>query len=216
MSAADVTRTIDPKAQLERGLEELELEIERTGRKKLLDFAELLEKWNRVYNLTGIRGTEQIVTGHLLDCLAIVRHIEGADALDVGSGAGFPGIPLAIARPGMRVTLLDSNQKKVAFLREAVSELMLDNATVICERVESWQPQEKFDLITSRALADLGETIRMSRHLLAHGGVFAAMKGVLPKEEMERLPQGYRVREALPIAVPGLEAERHLILMERA
>jgi len=216
MSTTDDTHTVDPKAQLERGLEELKLDIERAGRKKLLDFTELLEKWNRVYNLTGIRGTDQIVTGHLLDCLAIVRYVEGADALDVGSGAGFPGIPLAIARPEMRVTLLDSNQKKAAFLREAVSELMLDNATVICERVESWQPQEKFDLIVSRAFADLGDMIRLSRHLLAHGGAFAAMKGVLPKEEMENLPQGYRVHKVQRLSVPGLEAERHLILMERA
>jgi 16S rRNA (guanine527-N7)-methyltransferase len=216
MSTTEETRAADPKAQLERGLEELGLEIGRPGRKKLLDFAELLEKWNRVYNLTGIRGTEQIVTGHLLDCLAIVPHVDGTDALDIGSGAGFPGIPLAIARPEMRMTLLDSNQKKTAFLREAVSHLMLDKTTVICDRVESWQPQEKFDVIVSRAFADLGETIKIARHLLAPGGTFAAMKGVLPDEEMERLPQGYRVREALRLAVPGLEAERHLILMERA
>jgi 16S rRNA (guanine527-N7)-methyltransferase len=216
MSTADTARAADPKAQLDRGLEELGLRLGRPARKKLLDFAELLEKWNRVYNLTSIRGAEQVVSGHLLDSLAIVPHIEAAHALDVGSGAGFPGIPLAIAEPEMRVTLLDSNQKKAAFLRQAVSELALDNATVICERVESWQPQEKFDLIVSRAFSDLGEFIRLSRHLLAPGGIFAAMKGVLPREELERLPQGYRVRETLPLAVPGLEAQRHLILVERA
>jgi 16S rRNA (guanine527-N7)-methyltransferase len=216
MSTADTARATDPKAQLDRGLEELGLRLGRPARKKLLDFAELLEKWNRVYNLTSIRGAEQVVSGHLLDSLAIVPHIEAAHALDVGSGAGFPGIPLAIAAPDMRVTLLDSNQKKAAFLRQAVSELALDNATVICERVESWQPQEKFDLIVSRAFSDLGEFIRQSRHLLAPGGIFAAMKGVLPREELERLPQGYRVRETLPLAVPGLEAQRHLILVERA
>jgi 16S rRNA (guanine527-N7)-methyltransferase len=216
MSTADTARATDPKAQLDRGLEELGLRLGRPARKKLLDFAELLEKWNRVYNLTSIRGAEQVVSGHLLDSLAIVPHIEAAHALDVGSGAGFPGIPLAIAAPDMRVTLLDSNQKKAAFLRQAVSELALDNATVICERVESWQPQEKFDLIVSRAFSDLGEFIRQSRHLLAPGGIFAAMKGVLLREELERLPQGYRVRETLPLAVPGLEAQRHLILVERA
>jgi 16S rRNA (guanine527-N7)-methyltransferase len=216
MSTADTARATDPKAQLDRGLEELGLRLGRPARKKLLDFAELLEKWNRVYNLTSIRGAEQVVSGHLLDSLAIVPHIEAAHALDVGSGAGFPGIPLAIAAPDMRVTLLDSNQKKAAFLRQAVSELALDNATVICERVESWQPQEKFDLIVSRAFSDLGEFIRLSRHLLAPGGIFAAMKGVLLREELERLPQGYRVRETLPLAVPGLEAQRHLILVERA
>jgi 16S rRNA (guanine527-N7)-methyltransferase len=213
---ADTAPTADPKAQLDRGLEELGLRLDRSARKKLLAFAELLEKWNRVYNLTSIRGAEQIVSGHLLDCLAIVPHVEAARALDVGSGAGFPGIPLAIARPDMQVTLLDSNQKKVAFLRQAVSELQLDNATVVEERVEGWQPQEKFDLIVSRALADTGEFVRLSRHLLAHGGVFAAMKGVIPRDELERLPQGYRVRETVALAVPGLEAQRHLILVERA
>jgi 16S rRNA (guanine527-N7)-methyltransferase len=212
----DTAPAADPKAQLERGLEELGLRLDRTARKRLLDFTELLEKWNRVYNLTGIRGVEQIVSGHLLDCLAIVPHVKAERALDVGSGAGFPGIPLAIARPAMQMTLLDSNQKKAAFLRQAVGDLQLDNATVVEERVESWQPQEKFDLIVSRALADTGEFVRGARHLLAPGGVFAAMKGVVPRDELEDLPQGYRVSEIVPLTVPGLEAQRHLILVERA
>jgi 16S rRNA (guanine527-N7)-methyltransferase len=212
----DTAPTADPKAQLERGLEELGLRLDRSARKRLLTFAELLEKWNRVYNLTSIRGAEQIVSGHLLDCLAIIPHIDAARALDVGSGAGFPGIPLAIACPAMQITLLDSNQKKAAFLRQAVGELQLDNATVVEDRVEAWQPQEKFDLIVSRALADTGEFVRWSRHLLAAGGTFAAMKGVVPHDELERLPQGYRVRKIVPLTVPGLEAQRHLILVERA
>jgi 16S rRNA (guanine527-N7)-methyltransferase len=212
----DTAPTADPKEQLERGLEELGLRLDRTARKRLLSFAELLEKWNRVYNLTSIRGADQIVSGHLLDCLAIVPHVDMARALDVGSGAGFPGIPLAIACPGMQITLLDSNQKKAAFLRQAVSELQLDNATVVEDRVEAWQPQEKFDLIVARALADTGEFVRWSRHLLAAGGTVAAMKGVIPRDELERLPQGYRVRKIIPLTVPGLEAQRHLILVERA
>jgi 16S rRNA (guanine527-N7)-methyltransferase len=215
MNATTMAPT-DPKTQLERGLEELGLRLGRPARKKLLDFVDLLEKWNRVYNLTGIRGADQIISGHLLDCLAIVPHIDGTHALDVGSGAGFPGIPLALAKPEIRVTLLDGNQKKAAFLRQAVTDLSLENATVVCERVESWQPQEKFDVIVSRALTDLGEFIRLSRHLLAPSGVFAAMKGFLLREELENLPQGYRVSKTQRIAVPGLEAERHLILMERS
>jgi 16S rRNA (guanine527-N7)-methyltransferase len=216
-SEADAAPATDPKAQLERGLEELGLHLDRKAPKRLLAFAELLEKWNRVYNLTSIRGADQIVSGHLLDCLAIVPHVDGAArALDVGSGAGFPGIPLAIACPRMQVTLLDSNQKKVAFLRQAVSELQLDNATVVEDRVEAWQPQEKFDLIVCRALTDTGEFVRWSRHLLATDGVFAAMKGVVPQNELERLPQGYRVRDTVRLSVPGLEAQRHLILVERA
>jgi 16S rRNA (guanine527-N7)-methyltransferase len=212
----DTAPTADPKAQLERGLEELGLRLDRNARKRLLAFAELLEKWNRVYSLTSIRGADQIVSGHLLDCLAIVPHVDPTRALDVGSGAGFPGIPLALACPAAQITLLDSNQKKVAFLRQAVAELQLDNATVVEDRVEAWQPQEKFDLIVSRALADTGEFVRWSRHLLAPGGTFAAMKGVVPRDELERLPQGYRLRKIVPLAVPGLEAQRHLILVERA
>jgi 16S rRNA (guanine527-N7)-methyltransferase len=214
---ADTAPATDPKEQLERGLEELGLKLDRNARKRLLAFADLLEKWNRVYNLTSIRGADQIVSGHLLDCLAIVAHVDDAKrALDVGSGAGFPGIPLAIACPRMQVTLLDSNQKKVAFLRQAVSDLQLDNATVVEDRVEAWQPQEKFDLIVCRALTDTGEFVRWSRHLLAPGGVFAAMKGVIPRDELERLPQGYRLRDTVQLTVPGLEAQRHLILVERA
>jgi 16S rRNA (guanine527-N7)-methyltransferase len=216
MSDETDTGTADPKAQLERGLEELGLRLDRNARKRLLAFAELLEKWNRVYSLTSIRGADQIVSGHLLDCLAIVPHIDPVRALDVGSGAGFPGIPLALACPSVQVTLLDSNQKKAAFLRQAVAELQLDNATVVEDRVEAWQPQEKFDLIISRALSDTGEFVRGSRHLLAAGGTFAAMKGVVPRDELERLPQGYRVRKIVPLTVPGLEAQRHLILVERA
>jgi len=216
-SEADAAPATDPKEQLERGLEELGLRLDRNARKRLLAFAELLEKWNRVYNLTAIRGADHIISGHLLDCLAIVPHVQdAARALDVGSGAGFPGIPLAIACPRMQITLLDSNQKKVAFLRQAVSELQLDNATVVEDRVEAWQPQEKFDLIVCRALSDTGEFVRGSRHLLAPGGVFAAMKGVVPQNELERLPQGYRVHDTVRLSVPGLEAQRHLILVERA
>jgi len=216
-SEADAAPATDPKEQLQQGLEELGLRLDRNARKRLLAFADLLEKWNRVHNLTAIRGADQIMSGHLLDCLAIVPHVDGAErALDVGSGAGFPGIPLAIACPRMQVTLLDSNQKKGAFLRQAVSELQLDNATVVEDRVEAWQPQEKFDLIVCRALTDTGEFVRWSRHLLASGGVFAAMKGVVPNDELERLPQGYRVRDTVRLTVPGLEAQRHLILVERA
>lgn len=216
MTEADTAPAADPKALLDRGLDELGLRLDRGARKRLLEFTALLEKWNRVYSLTAIRGADQIVSGHLLDCLAIVPHVKADRALDVGSGAGFPGIPLAIARPSMQVTLLDSNQKKAAFLRQAVGDLPLDNASVVEERVESWQPQEKFDLIVSRALSDTGEFVRGSRHLLAPGGVFAAMKGVVPRDELERLPQGYRVREIVALAVPGLEAQRHLVLVERA
>jgi len=202
--------------RLEKGVVELSLSLGREGRSKLLQYLALLEKWNQVYNLTAIRGREKMVSGHLLDCLAVIPYLTGTRLLDIGSGAGFPGIPVAVARPDIQVALLDSNHKKAAFLRQAVAELQLKNATVVCERVEVWRAAEKFDCIISRAFAELAEFIALTKHLLAPGGVLAAMKGVYPFEEIERLPPDFRLRQVHAFAVPGLEAERHLVLIERA
>ena len=202
--------------RLEKGVAELGLSLGREGRSKLLQYLALLEKWNQVYNLTAIRGREKMVSGHLLDCLAVIPYLTGTRLLDIGSGAGFPGIPVAVARPDIQVVLLDSNHKKAAFLRQAVTELQLKNATVVCERVEAWRAAEKFDCIISRAFAELAEFIALTKHLLAPGGVLAAMKGVYPFEEIERLPPDFRLRQVHAFAVPGLEAERHLVLIERA
>jgi len=202
--------------RLEKGVAELGLSLGREGRSKLLQYLALLEKWNQVYNLTAIRGRENMVSGHLLDCLAVIPYLTGTRLLDIGSGAGFPGIPVAVARPDIQVVLLDSNHKKAAFLRQAVAELQLKNATVVCERVEAWRAAEKFDCIISRAFAEIAEFIALTKHLLAPGGVLAAMKGVYPFEEIERLPPDFRLRQVHAFAVPGLEAERHLVLIERA
>ena len=202
--------------RLEKGVAELGLSLGRDGAKKLLQYLALLEKWNQVYNLTAIRDREKVVSGHLLDCLAVIPHLAGTRVLDAGSGAGFPGIPIAVARPDIQVALLDSNHKKAAFLRQAVADLQLRNATVICERLEAWHADEKFDCIISRAFAEIAEFIALAGQLLAPGGVFAAMKGVHPFEEIERLPPEFRVRQVHAFAVPGLDAERHLVLIERA
>jgi 16S rRNA (guanine527-N7)-methyltransferase len=202
--------------RLEQGLAELDLTLGGESRTKLLEYLALLEKWNQVYNLTAIRDVEKMVSGHLLDCLAVVPYVSGARVLDAGSGAGFPGIPLAVAKPEIQVALLDSNHKKAAFLRQAVAELGLKNASVVCERVESWRPAEKFDCIISRAFAEIAEFVTLTMHLLAPGGLFAAMKGVHPYEEIGRLPREFRVMHVHRLAVPGLEAERHLVLVERA
>jgi 16S rRNA (guanine527-N7)-methyltransferase len=183
---------------------------------RLERYLALLEKWNRVYNLTAIREPERMVTHHLLDSLAILSHVHGPRVLDVGSGAGLPGIPLAIASPALAVTLLDSSDKKTAFLRQAVADLGLANATVVTARVESWETDARFDTIASRAFADLGEFVSAAARLLAPGGTIAAMKGVQPHEEIERLPTGVRVRQVLKLEVPLLDAERHLVLVEPA
>ena len=179
-------------------------------------YLDLLEKWNRVYNLTAIRERSRMVTHHLLDSLAVLPHVRGPRVLDVGSGAGLPGIPLAVAGPALHVTLLESNHKKSAFLTQAVAELQLANVQVVMERVESWQPEARFDTIVSRAFAELGEFASLAGRLLAPQGVLAAMKGVHPFEEIGRLPQGYRVERVVRLSVPGLDAERHLVLMGAA
>ena len=204
MSAAD---------QLKRGLIALGLTLERDIQQCLLDYIALIEKWNRVYNLTAIREPEKMVSRHLLDSLAVAPHLHAKRLLDVGSGAGLPGIPLALAKPDTHVTLLDSNHKKAAFLNQAVMELKLKNAEVCSERVESWQTQNRFDVIISRAFSDMGEFVRITRHLLAPGGMFAAMKGLHPYEEIDKLPPGCKVQQVLPLAIPGLEGARHLVLI---
>jgi 16S rRNA (guanine527-N7)-methyltransferase len=199
---------------LRRGLLALGVASSEPQVERLERYLALLEKWNRVYNLTAIREPERMVTHHLLDSLAILPHVRGPRVLDVGSGAGLPGIPLAIAAPELAITLLDSSHKKAAFLQQAVAALGLANATVVADRVESWQTDARFETIVSRAFADLGEFTAAAARLLAPGGVVAAMKGVHPHDEIERLPAGFRVREVLRLEVPLLDAERHLVLVE--
>jgi 16S rRNA (guanine527-N7)-methyltransferase len=202
--------------QLELGIEGLDLELDRDAQARLLQHLALLEKWNRVHNLTAIRDKAKALSVHLLDSLAVAPFVTGKRLLDAGSGGGFPGIPIAVARPDVQVTLLDSNHKKCAFLNQAIAELGLKNVGVVCERVESWRPAERLDFIVSRALAEIAEVIALAGHLLAPGGVIAAMKGIHPFEEIERVPAGFRVRQVHVLAVPGLGAERHLVLIERA
>lgn len=192
------------------------LDLTRAARGVLMQHIVLLEKWNRVHNLTAVRDRAKAVGVHLLDSLSVVPHLPGLRLLDAGSGAGFPGIPIAVARPDIEIELLDSNHKKYAFLRQAIAELGLKNATAVCERVESWSTDARFDCIVSRALAEIAEVVVWVEPLLAPGGVIAAMKGVYPFEEIERLPPGFRVRKVQALAVPGLGAERHLVLIERA
>ena len=201
--------------QLASGAAQLGLSLPHQSQNKLLEFLTLLEKWNRVYSLTSVREPAQMVSQHLLDCLAIVPHVSASSALDLGSGAGLPGIPLALALPNVQVTLLDSNQKKAAFIRQAVIELGIDNASVACSRVQGWQPGRLYDLIVSRAFSDLGEFVGVAGHLLGPDGALAAMKGAYPEEELGHVPPGFRLRAVHRLAVPGLAAERHLVMIER-
>jgi 16S rRNA (guanine527-N7)-methyltransferase len=198
-----------PTAALDRGLEQLSVALPASARDRLLEYMTLLLKWNRTFNLTAIRDPLSVVAHHLLDSLAVVPHLvlaAGAARLaDAGSGAGLPGIPLAIARPEWRITLAEANQKKAAFLRQAAIELKLENVDVHEGRVEAWRPLPLFDAVISRAFAALREFIAACRHLLAPGGVLAAMTGAAPA----RLDPGCRL---IALRVPLLDAQRHLVL----
>jgi len=200
--------------QLKAGIAALGLALPEGAEAKLLAYLALLDKWNRVYNLTAVRDAERMVSHHLLDSLAAVPFFQGESVLDVGSGGGLPGIPLAIARPQVRVTLIDSIAKKTAFLLQAKAELGLGNLTVVTGRVEDYRPAEGFDVITSRAFSDLKEFVALTRHLLKPGGCWLAMKGLYPNEEITQLPPGVKVSADHALVVPGLDATRHLIVLE--
>ncbi len=202
--------------QLAQGVVELGVALPVGAQQRLLAYLELLQKWNRVYNLTAVRQAPRMVSLHLLDCLAAAPHAAAASIFDVGSGAGLPGIPLALALPEARVTLLDSNHKKAAFLRQAVMQLRLTNAEVICERAESWRPPAPFDVVISRAFSDLAELVSLAGRHLAERGRLVAMKGVHPYEEIAQLPQGWQVLEVMPLTIPGLRAQRHLVAIGRS
>ena len=201
--------------QLAQGVAELGLALPAGTQQRLLAYLDLLQKWNRVYNLTAVQQASRMVSLHLLDGLAAVPHVAAASILDVGSGAGLPGIPLALALPDSRVTLLDSNHKKAAFLRQAVMELQLTNAEVVCERAESWTPLAPFDVVISRAFSDLAELVALAGRHLAERGRLVAMKGVHPYEEIAQLPQGWEVLQVIPLTIPGLGAQRHLVAIGR-
>ncbi|WP_432723216.1 16S rRNA (guanine(527)-N(7))-methyltransferase RsmG [Jeongeupia wiesaeckerbachi] len=199
---------------LSAGLKQLGLTLDDAQQKLLLGYVGLLEKWNKTYSLTAIREPERMVPHHLLDSLAPLAHFKagtGARILDVGSGFGTPGIPLAIARPDWQLFLLDSNHKKTTFLRQAIVDLKLTNVTVVTERVEAFRPEAPFDVITSRAFSDLAEFVKLTRHLLTPGGEWAALKGVYPHEEIALLPADVKAVGVDTLTVPGIDAERHLI-----
>jgi 16S rRNA (guanine527-N7)-methyltransferase len=199
---------------LESGLAALALDPALAPR--LRDYLALLARWNRAYNLTAIRDPDEMVGKHLLDSLAMHRFVRGTGALaDLGTGAGFPGIPLALACPDLRVTLVESNGKKARFLREAVRTLELGNARVAESRIEALDEAGRYDAITARALAALPLIVALGGHLLRPGGQLLAMKGVVPQDEIAALPPGWRVESVQPLTVPGLEAERHLVVVVR-
>lgn len=202
------------RAKLADGIAALCPVLPDRGEATLLAYLALLDKWNRVYNLTAVREPERMVTHHLLDSLAVVPFFNGDSVLDVGSGGGLPGIPLAVVRPELRVTLIDSVAKKTAFLQQAKAELVLNNLSVVTGRVEDFRPDTGFDVIVSRAFSELVEFVTLTRHLLEPGGRWFAMKGRIPYEEIALLPDWVKVSANYALTVPGLDASRHLIVLE--
>ena len=199
--------------QLAHGVEQLDLAVTPEVQQSLLDYLALLQKWNKVYNLTAIRQPEQMVSHHLLDSLAVLPYLWPGSWLDVGCGAGLPGVVLALMRPEWTFTLLDSNSKKTSFVQQAVVEFGLRNVSVCCARVEDWQPGQCFDGIISRAFAEMADFTAQTRRLLAQNGRWVAMKGT-PDQELGRLPADVKVERIIPLQVPGLDAARCLVILK--
>ena len=208
------------RASLRAGADALGLDLPDAQQMQLLEYLALLHKWNGVYNLTAVRDPQQMLTQHLLDCMAALPAFDGARrVLDVGSGGGLPGIVIAIwarhAQPQMRVEMIDTVHKKTAFLTQVKAELGLANVTVHTGRVEQFAPRERFDVITSRAFAELGDFVSWSGHLLEEGGRMLALKGQAETTQREALPEGWRIVRDLQLHVPGMDAERHVVQVER-
>ena len=204
-----------PTQQLQSGIQALGLDLSAEQQTQLLAYTDLLKKWNKTYNLTALRDEAQMVSHHLLDSLTLLPYLQGAHTmLDVGSGGGQPGIPTAICRPDLNIALLDANTKKTAFLQQAVIELGLANVRVVSGRVEAVQDFQA-DIITSRAFAELADFVNWTAHLLKDGGRWVAMKGVYPEEEIAKLPDTVAVERVEALQVPGLDAERHMVVLKK-
>ena len=200
---------------LNNGLKDLNLTLSSGQQQKLIDYVELLHKWNKTYNLTAIREPSQMITKHILDSLAINPYLQGDRIIDVGTGAGLPGIPLAINNPDKQFTLLDSNGKKTTFLTQAKAILALENVVVVKHRAESFHPEQCFDTVLSRAFTSVQNMLKMTAHLCCPDGRFLAMKGRYPAQELAELPEGFEVQQAPRVDVPGLFEARHLVIATR-
>jgi 16S rRNA (guanine527-N7)-methyltransferase len=205
----------DWRLTIEQGCRALGLAADARALAGLAGLVELLMKWNRVYNLTAVRDPAGMVSRHILDSVAVLPFLRGTTLLDVGTGAGFPGLPLAILRPDLELTLLDANAKKLRFVRQAIAELGLGNVAVVQARMQEYQPARAFDMVISRAVSNLDELYRQSWHLLAASGRMLFMKGSLPEAEMAAFAPGPETLHAERLRIPGLDAERHLLWLDK-
>jgi len=198
---------------LARGAKAMGLALESGCVSQLVAYVRLLEKWSRTHNLTAVRDPQEMVSRHLLDSLAILPYLQGPQVIDVGTGAGLPGIVLACARPDLHFTMLDSNRKKLAFVRQAVHALNLRNVSVVAARAEEFRTGRPFDTLVSRAFASIPDMLAACGHLAGPESRFLAMKGVLPREELAQLPPSFQVIDIITLEIPGLGAERHLVII---
>ena len=197
---------------LEAGLHQLDLNCSPQQFEKLLQYLQLLQRWNKAFNLTAIRDPLQMVRLHLLDSLAINPYVQGLKSIiDVGTGPGLPGIPLAILNPDINFTLLDSNGKKTRFLFQAINELKIDNASEVNHRVEAYKPGRSVDAVVSRAFSSISDMLTQCNHLVCDSGCFLAMKGKKPDSELSQIAKDYKVVDLSQINVPQVDSERHLI-----
>ena len=196
--------------QLQQGCETLGLDVSDDKLAKLIAYVQLLAKWNKAFNLTSVREPQEMISRHILDSLAIQPYLSGVSLLDVGTGAGLPGIPLAIVKPEMVITLLDSNSKKTRFLQQAKAELALENVTVIHSRVEQ-ADLPKFDLVTARAFSTIDDIIDLAGRHCDDAGCLVLMKGVYPEEELQAVTDGFSLQDVVSLDVPGCEGQRHLV-----
>lgn len=201
--------------QIHTGTRRMGVEITQQDIRRLGMYLQLLEKWNQVHNLTGICDIRSMVVRHVLDSLSAVPFISGRRLLDVGSGAGLPGIPLALALPSLSVSLIDSRKKKAQFLRHAAMTLAMRNVEVVCGRVEQYRPDEKFDTLITRAFSSIAQFIENAGHLCADGGRMLALKGSFPAAELDDLDRRFVVTVAQPLEIPGLNASRHIVVLTR-
>ncbi|HEY8035952.1 MAG TPA: 16S rRNA (guanine(527)-N(7))-methyltransferase RsmG [Methylobacter sp.] len=201
----------DCRKILASGIAALNLNVTDQNIDQLLSFIKLIEKWNKAYNLTAIRNREEMARLHILDSLSIMPHIEGKRVIDIGTGAGLPGIPLAICLPETEFTLLDSNAKKTRFVQQAVLELKLKNVEVIHSRVENYHPEQAYDAVLTRAFAGLSDIMKLTAHLLAPDGVLLAMKGQPPEAELAEITAK---KSVISVSVPGADVERCLVRIQ--
>lgn len=216
MTAATIATSPPLRLRLDDGLAALGLDPDAGQREQLLQYVALLDKWNKTYNLTAVREPERMIGLHILDSLAVLPHLDAAaNIVDVGTGGGLPGIPLAIAKPDLHVTMLDSIAKKTTFVRQAIGQLGLKNADVVSGRVEQFAPAARFGQVISRAFAELKDFVEGAAHLCADSGKLLAMKGVYPHDEIGRLPAGFFVEAVITLEVPGVDGQRHLVVIRK-